>query len=255
MLLISLPQKKGILIVKLFLFSEYLDPFNNFRTFRLAVVEGMDFATTSLGNALSGPVFNSVGLTWTFIIGAIITFLGCPYIAFILEESLVKTKNVDEEKEKGDHVIKKAFLFVLEGFKAIVKPREGKRRPFIIMIIFVYTIVIFAQVGAEGPHRIYFAKKKYDWTENELTVFYTINRLLGWLGLWVFVPLMTKGFKLSDCSIAIISALVASLGYFLPIFTGTKKWLTVGSYVLNWYSFSCYLCVLSPVIYITSRYE
>ena len=215
----------------------------------------MDFASTSLGNAISGPVFNSVGLTWTFIIGAIITFFGCPYIAFILKESLVKTKDVDEDKEKGEHIIKRSFLYVLEGFKAILKPREGKRRTFIVMIVFVYTIEIFALVGAEGPHRIYFAKKKYDWTENELTVFYTISRLLGWFGLWVVVPLMTKGFQFSDCTVAIISALFTSSGYILPIFTGTNAMLTVGSYVLNWFSFGSYLCVLSPVMYITSRFE
>ena len=228
----------------------------NFRTFRLAVVEGSDFAATCLGNALSGPVFRKVGATWTFSIGAAITFLGLPYIAFILRESVVKKKEAKkEESENGVmELIKNSVNFVLEGFRAVVKQREGRRRPFIILTYCIYTIALFANIGAEGGHRIYFAERKYDWTEDEMTVYYTLSRLTCWFGLWVLVPVLTKSVKLSDISLCILSAGVTATGYFLPVFTGSKEWLRIGNYVLNWFSFSSYILILQPILYITCRY-
>ena len=76
-----------------------------------------------MGNALSAPVFVRLGATWTFLIGAFLTFLGLPYIVFFLRESVVAHKKDSTEDDQGLlALIKKAVLFTLEGFKALLKP-------------------------------------------------------------------------------------------------------------------------------------
>ena len=215
----------------------------------------MDFAATFMGNALSAPVFVRLGATWTFLIGALLTFLGLPYIVFILRESVVAHKKDSTEDDQGLlALIKKAVLFTLEGFKALLKPREGWRRGFILIIYLVYTLHMFANIGAEGGHKMYYAKKKYDYKEPELTVHYTFNRVASMIGLLMLVPLLTRGLKLSDISLGILSAGVSAVGYFLPVFTGSQSWFRAGSYVLDWFSFSSYLLALSPVLFLTCRY-
>lgn len=240
-----------------------------FRTFRLSVVEGTDFATSSIGGALSGPLFNMIGAFWVFFIGGFVVFWGLPYIVFVLKES-VTTPEREEKTNESESLIKEAFLYVIEGLRAIVKPRVGRRRLFILLVVCIYALTMFSRIGNEGPHRIYFAQKKYGWSENELTLFFTLDRLASWFGLWVVVPIMTKALMLHDCTIGIISALITAvgssstptlkiysdilfLGYFLPIFTSSKEWISIGSYILNWFSVSSYLLMFSPLMYVTAR--
>ena len=137
---------------------------------------------------------------WVFIIGALVVFMGLPYIAFVLKES-VNTEENQEDKNEHKGVIKGAFIYTFEGLKAVVKPRDGGRRFFILLVVSIYALTTFSRIGNEGPHRIYFAQKKYGWSESKLTLFFTLDRLASWFGLWVVVPIMTKGLKLTDCSI------------------------------------------------------
>ena len=195
--------------------------------------------------------------------------MGLPYIAFVLKES-VNPVELKESNQKSDGILRQALLYVLDGLKTVVKPREGRRRLFIFLVVCIYALTMFSRIGNEGPHRIYFAQKKYGWSENELTLFFTLDRLASWFGLWVVVPIMTKALMLHDCTIGIISALITAvgssstptlkiysdivfLGYFLPIFTSSKEWISIGSYILNWFSVSSYLLMFSPLMYVTAR--
>ena len=112
------------------------------RTFRLAVVEGTDFAAAGIGYFLSGPLFNAVGYTGVFGISIFVGALPCIWIIFFLKESVTKKK--DEEKEQTEdnenstqlqsiclkllRFVKTSFLYLIDSLRTLVKPRQGYRR-------------------------------------------------------------------------------------------------------------------------------
>ena len=43
-------------------------------------------------------------------------------------------------------------------------------------------------------------------------------------------------------------------GFLLPVFTDTAEWARLGSFVLNWFTVSSLLGILSPILIIATRY-
>ena len=56
------------------------------RTFRLAVVEGTEFGSASIGNLISGPIFSKTGFTGVFVTSAVFNMLSLSWIMFFLKE-------------------------------------------------------------------------------------------------------------------------------------------------------------------------
>ena len=182
------------------------------RTVRLAIVEGFDFASASLGNAISGPLFVRTGYLGVFGLSALLCGLGVLYITLALKESISKPTIEAHEPEGSTNFIKSSVQFTLESIKTVTKPREGYRRLFVFLSVFVYSCYLFSILGIEGPHRIYFAENKYKWKEGELAVYHTHYKLAGWLGLWVVVPALKKLFGLSDCIFACLASFTVAIG-------------------------------------------
>merc|ERR1719342_384079 len=64
---------------------------------------------------------------------------------------------------------------------------------------------------------------------------------------------MMRKLNIPDIHIAIISLVVTIVGCCLPVFTDASIWITIGSYILNWYSLSGFLCVMSQCYNIINR--
>ena len=238
------------------------------RTLKMSVIEGFDFASASLGNGASGPLFASLGYFGCYGISTILHSVLLFYIIFCLKESVVKS--TEEEKDKTtENIFKKSINYTLESMKTVVKPREGYRRLFVFLCVFAYICYFTAIMGIEGSHRIYFAENKYKWSERELAAYYTNYKLAQWIGLWVAVPLLTKYLKVSDCILACIATFLVALGSFLlfstflyifftgsllPVFTDSSEWFRVGNYVMNWFQLSNFFYLMFAVTYLTSRF-
>ena len=67
------------------------------RTFRLSVVEGVDYASTSVGNLLSGPLFLSVGYYGVFGISGLCNIIALLLVIGFLKESVVQTEVEEQE--------------------------------------------------------------------------------------------------------------------------------------------------------------
>jgi len=58
---------------------------------------------------------------------------------------------------------------------------------------------------------------------------------------------------LPDIPIAIVSLTFLAIGYTLPVFTNADEWLSIGSFSLNWFSFSSIFGILNGCISIITR--
>ena len=106
---------------------------------RLAVVEGTDFGSAAIGNLVSGPIFARIGYVGVFAIASALNLLSLLWITFFLKESIKKREEneTDYSEERASSGIislaKTSIMYMLEGFRTLIKPREQFRRLFVIM--------------------------------------------------------------------------------------------------------------------------
>lgn len=122
-----------------------------------------------------------------------------------------KTETPPEDKGCGT-IVRKSVLYILEGIRTVVTPREGWRRALVLLGVFQYICYICGYTGTEGSQRQYFLENKYKWTEEEISTYLFNFRIASWLGLWLVVPFLTNVVKLSDSIIAVIAVVTASTG-------------------------------------------
>ena len=63
----------------------------------------------------------------------------------------------------------------------------------------------------KGSQKILFLDKKYNWTEENISTFLSINKFTYWFGLWLILPLLRK-LKLHDNFIAVIGITLTAIG-------------------------------------------
>ena len=172
-----------------------------------------------MGNAVSGKLFAAIGCLGVFSTSAGILMVAVLYCAVIVKESLRITNETNKNNKTTKNQAKdcssiswQSVLYILEGFRTVVAPREGWRRALVLLGVFQYICYICVYNGTEGSHRLYFVENKYKWTEEELSTFLFIFRIASWLGLWLIVPLLTNIAKISESSVAIIAVLTSASG-------------------------------------------
>ena len=102
------------------------------RTFRLSVVEGTDYASVSVGNLISGPLFVAIGYFGVFGVSSVCNIIALLYLVLWVQES-VPAKNEDTKEEVMERqssassswgVVTTSLLYTLEGLRTVIKPRQ-----------------------------------------------------------------------------------------------------------------------------------
>ena len=167
-------------------------------------------------------MFKAIGFIGVFSTSAGILIVAVLYCAVIIKESL-RLPNKGGSKKKNDianqdeakdcrSIIQQSVLYILEGLRTVVTPREGWRRALVLLGVFQYICYICVYNGTEGSHRFYFLENKYKWTEKEINTILFILRITSWLGLWLVVPYLTNIVKISESGVAIIAVLTSASG-------------------------------------------
>ena len=99
---------------------------------------------------------------------AFLNSLAILYLVFYLKESvdLSKLRKNNEKDGTNDsrsfvNIVKTSVFYVLEGVKTVIKKREGYRRVFLFLGMFIYTLTNFVYSGTEGSARIYYSQEKF----------------------------------------------------------------------------------------------
>ena len=216
-----------------------------FRTFRLSVVGGVDYGSTSVGTLVSGPLFLSLGYYGVFGISALCNIAALSYIVGYLEESNMpeskrekgrtddlaggeNTMTEQQNNRSNKNIVSRSILYALQGFITVVKQRDGLRRPFILLGLLSYTCYMCVYGGTQLATRIYFGRSyfmftflstvtfpsvenKYGWDEDNVTTFLFCYKIGCWISLWTF-PLLARSCRLTDNTIAIIASVTTAAG-------------------------------------------
>ena len=255
------------------------------RTYRLSIIDGTDYVSTSIGTRISGPLFVSLGYYAVFGVSASTCVLAMIYLIVGVKESLKKEEVRDtvltplqnteqvkygsqdavaevEETTERRNWFKSSFAFTFDSLKTVLKPRKGVRRLIVLLGIFNFACYIFTYNGTEGTHRYYFAQRKYGWSELEMSTYLFDYRIGYMVSLWILIPILTRVVGLSDTSIAMLACITSSIGFILPAVTdlsasstAATEWYRSGSFVLNWFSLGSFICLLSPVTTATTRLD
>ena len=227
------------------------------RTFRLSVVDGLDYVSTSLGTLIAAPLFFSFGYYSVFGSSAGCCVLGLLYLGLFVPESLHPGKEEEVARENsplqqggvqvqdygsaadtgalhqmevansvgegGNNWFKSSLRFVSDSFRTVFKQREGPRRAILLLGILNFALYIFTYNGTEGTHRYLFAQRKYGWTEQEMSTYLFDYRLAYLLATWLLVPLLSRGLGLFDTSLAILASAISAVGFLLPALTDSGR--------------------------------
>jgi len=249
------------------------------RTYRLSIIDGMDYVSTSIGTKISAPLYKHIGYFGVFGCSASVCLLALVYLVFFVKESLkskVQNTALEDQGDKTNHetplneenkinygtedttntmtnqdmetaantnIIKSSLLFVFGSFKSVFVSREGYRRHIVLLGVFNFMCYIFTYNGTEGTHRYYFAIRKYEWNEQQYASYLFNYRLAYLASLWVIIPILTNIINLSDNIIGIVASFISAIGFIIPVFTKDSVWFRVGSFI----------CMLSPVNTIVTR--
>nr|ALS04330.1 proton-coupled folate transporter-like protein [Acartia pacifica] len=227
------------------------------RTFRLSIVDGMDYVSTSVGTYISGLLFLYGGYYAVFGSSAICCILTLVILAVWVKESLPKpgkqgdddklntdtgpnygsTKDLSETNGKTDNTTDQPSTLAQKN------PREFPRKPILFLSIFSFACFIFTYNGTEGTHRYMYAQKKYGWNEQNFTQYLFHYRIAYMITLWIISPVLTRLLNVPDPVINIVACAVSSVGYILPAVMANAKWFTIGSFI----------CMFFPLTTITAR--
>ena len=163
------------------------------RTYRLSVVDGMDYVSTSIGTKISAPLFLSIGYFGVFGCSASACVLALILLVFFVKESLNTgdTEDNNGETEEGSstvtpltvsqhahygsqevtqpsggadpvtaaetgaktNFVKRSLTFVISSVRTVLMPRSGHRRLILLLGVFNFMCYIFTYNGTEGTHR------------------------------------------------------------------------------------------------------
>ena len=96
------------------------------------MVEGTDYASVSVGNLISGPLFVAIGYFGVFGVSSVCNIIALLYLVFWVQES-VPAKNEDTKEEVMERqssassswgVVTTSLLYTLEGLRTVIKPRQ-----------------------------------------------------------------------------------------------------------------------------------
>ena len=256
------------------------------RTFRLSVIDGLDYGSTSIGTLIAAPLFLHFGYYAVFGGSAGCCLLGLLYLSCFVKESLgMKTEDSAQEdmplqpaaenvsgygsqadvvqttqEDESTNWFWFSINFVFNSFRTVFKSRRGPRRAILLLGVLNFALYIFTYNGTEGTHRYAFAQRKYGWSEQEMSTYLFDYRLAYLIATWFLVPLLSKVLGLADTSLAILSSTMSAIGFFLPAFTdggvkpeNTTVWWRSGTFVFNWFSLSSFVCMMSPITTIATR--
>ena len=115
------------------------------------MVEGTDYASVSVGNLISGPLFVAIGYFGVFGVSSVCNIIALLYLVFWVQES-IPARRVDKGKKEevmerqssassSWGVVTTSLLYTLEGMRTVIKPRQPFHYHYICCTVCMKIIV------------------------------------------------------------------------------------------------------------------
>ena len=185
------------------------------RTMRLSILNGVFSLGYVLGTMTDAALYDRIG-DYYVIFGISIGFAVIGLIWSILIRESVKT----DASEKKAH---KFFDLdnVKQSMQTAFKKRPDNGRVNIILLVINFAIFMFCLNTYSYDYLL--VQKKYNWTIVEYSRYLSIQRVCRLTGLFVFLPLLSRVFKVNDSLVASICTL-ATIGSYFLMAVGQESW-------------------------------
>lgn len=180
---------------------------------RTAITGSCFFLGITLGMGLGGALASSgLGFPKIFGLAALIEIIAFVYL-------LVFIPNVrDEKKIKGIStaaMIKDIFNLnhISDAIMSVFKKRSGNDRKKLLLLLMSHSLVMAPMFG-EGAVMYLFSIYQFGWDAGTFSAFMTYKMVIGFIGNFVAMGLLTHALKMTDPAVGIIaclSQLVASV--------------------------------------------
>ncbi|CAH4030464.1 unnamed protein product [Pieris brassicae] len=192
------------------------------RTFRLGVVTICVSFGTPAGTAISGIALRALGYYGVFSLLLVLHICSLIYGLFKLEDVLPKEDRTSNGN-KFDTKVFEVFGLVANTVMVILQPRLFGLRKQIFCVIILYLLMVGPLYGDSQVGYLY-AIRKFNFNEVEYSVYGTINIMLGLIGTFFCISMLSKKFEVQDSVIGGLAGVSRIASCFVFAFAPTRNW-------------------------------
>ncbi|KAF2884245.1 hypothetical protein ILUMI_21937 [Ignelater luminosus] len=198
------------------------------RTLRIGVVHVLFNISLTVGNALSGVLYQIMGFYGVFSLALGIYTVGILYgIIFVKEDRRGRQK-----RKKGVNFLRDFFDFkhITNTFEVVFKNGEGNRKKKVYLIMFLAMMIIGPIYGEMNVLYLY-TRYKFHWNELDFSIFFTYSCIAHLLGCTFALAFFSKFLKLDDALLGLISSVSKICGCLVYAFAPTSLVFYIGTLV------------------------
>ncbi|CAK1584520.1 unnamed protein product [Parnassius mnemosyne] len=198
------------------------------RTFRLGIVTICVNLGTPTGTALSGILLRVLGYYGMFSLLLVLHTFSFLYGVFKLEDILPPEEKFNvisdySENNKFKKKLKEIFKLVAETAMVAIRPREFGLRKQIFSIILLYIIMVGPLYGDSQVSYLY-AIRKFNLNEVEFSIYGAINTILGLIGTFFCITVLSKKLDVQDSIIGILAGVSRIASCMVFAFAPNRNW-------------------------------
>ncbi len=233
------------------------------KTKRMAILMGVFQVGLIIGVTLGSTTAKMFGFVAAFSVSACVAAMGLSYSVFVLKESHAVSSgstNVVDQANTSTSTSPKLYNLwkmpgffhlknVLEDFLKLKKNCHPDKRKLLAIVFFCFTMEGFVHIG-ELDFTYLYTRKKLNYSLLDFMIFTNMARLMSVLTQFVFVPILSKRFKLRDSTISVLDA-STSVVQNIMVACATKSWMLYLSVVvafLDSSSFSILKSIISKLV-------
>ncbi|KAK4884688.1 hypothetical protein RN001_000959 [Aquatica leii] len=198
------------------------------RTVRIGAVNICNTGSVMVGIGLSGILYYAIGLYPIFSIALVMYISALLYTIFLIKE---KGKTTINNKSKCSFF---TDFFIIEHikstFQVAFRPRKKnfRKRIWVTLLLLIF---IFGPMYGEINVVYLFARKRFQWSEVEFSIFYSINVVLHLIGTIFSLSFFSKYLKIDDAVLGIISGVGKFFSAFVFAFAPNQTVFYLGIFV------------------------
>ncbi|ELU12946.1 hypothetical protein CAPTEDRAFT_198749 [Capitella teleta] len=204
-------------------------------TFRFAVLNGLLFAGTSLGNIAVGYIISYIGYMWSFVIMTIWYAIPLLYFIFILEESV--PEQPDDCSTTLSQDIKEVWQVTVTAFKVYSVERPDKNAKWRLLLMLgastLHTIMVLGLLELET---LYLIGPPFCYSPTQIGVFLAILCASSFFGPIIGTKLFDKC-GIPDAVMGIIASVSGAVAFFAQAGAKTDQQINIVPF-MNMYSAS-----------------
>ncbi|GLV39720.1 uncharacterized protein CBL_08214 [Carabus blaptoides fortunei] len=187
------------------------------RTFRFGLVHILAASISSIGFAVSGILFQSIGFYGVFTISLIVHVTGLLYCVFYIKEPRTAPADLPKKNVCFDIFDPR---HVIDTIVVVFKKRSGSERTRIILLMLTFVVILGPNYG-EASLVFHYTRAKFQWGPVQYSLYQTYDLVIHLIGTTVAISVFSQWLQLDDLLLATIACCSKVAAAFVYAFAPT----------------------------------